>query len=232
MMKEAVKRTKVGTCFVAGTLVHTQTSLVPIEQIKVGDYVLSKPESGEGELSYQKVTKTFVHENQPILCVIVYPEREVVAAAVECRLIGKSLFIPLLVTQNHPFWVEGKGWIDASKLNIGVDKLRLADGTLAFLDDVNTVMQMDNPNGGWLMEGIRCPIRRSDVNAHWIDFSANQVIGHLGISDRIENNAIEWCDQNPEDHLLRTVYNIEVENTHTYFVGTEGIWVHNKNAFR
>ncbi|MCL2076530.1 MAG: Hint domain-containing protein [Betaproteobacteria bacterium] len=34
-------------CFIAGTLVHTREGLVPIEQIKVGDWVLSKPESGE-----------------------------------------------------------------------------------------------------------------------------------------------------------------------------------------
>ena len=33
--------------FVAGTLVHTDKGLVPIEQIKVGDMVLSKPEIGE-----------------------------------------------------------------------------------------------------------------------------------------------------------------------------------------
>ena len=27
-----------------------------------------------------------------------------------------------------------------------------------------------------------------------------------------------------------TVYNIEVENFHTYFVAREGLWVHNKNT--
>ena len=27
--------------------------------------------------------------------------------------------------------------------------------------------------------------------------------------------------------FLRTVYNLEVENTHTYFVGEHGIWAHN-----
>lgn len=32
--------------FVAGTLVHTDKGLVPIEQIKVGDMVLSKHQSG------------------------------------------------------------------------------------------------------------------------------------------------------------------------------------------
>lgn len=31
---------------VAGTLVHTETGLVPIEQLKVGDKVLSKPADG------------------------------------------------------------------------------------------------------------------------------------------------------------------------------------------
>ena len=29
--------------------------------------------------------------------------------------------------------------------------------------------------------------------------------------------------------IRRTVYNFEVANTHTYFVGELGLWVHNKN---
>lgn len=37
---------QVGGCFIAGTLVHTDKGLVPIEQIKVGDMVLSQPEQG------------------------------------------------------------------------------------------------------------------------------------------------------------------------------------------
>ena len=35
--------------FVAGTLVHTDQGLVPIQDIKVGDLVLSKHENGESE---------------------------------------------------------------------------------------------------------------------------------------------------------------------------------------
>ena len=34
------------TGFVAGTLVHTDKGLVPIQEIKVGDGVLSRPEWG------------------------------------------------------------------------------------------------------------------------------------------------------------------------------------------
>lgn len=36
------------TGFVAGTLVHTKSGLVPIEQLKVGDLVLSQPDEGGG----------------------------------------------------------------------------------------------------------------------------------------------------------------------------------------
>lgn len=46
-------------CFVAGTLVHTRDGLRPIEQIQVGDYVLSKPEDGNGETAYKRVVNTF-----------------------------------------------------------------------------------------------------------------------------------------------------------------------------
>ena len=53
--------------FAAGTLVHTKESLVPIEKIKVGDWVLSKHESGEGERDYKRVTRTFTHEDRQVI---------------------------------------------------------------------------------------------------------------------------------------------------------------------
>ena len=43
--------------FVAGTLVHTDKGLMPIQDIKVGDLVLSKI-NDDGELVSRKVTKT------------------------------------------------------------------------------------------------------------------------------------------------------------------------------
>lgn len=52
------------TGFAAGTLVHTDKGLVPIQDIKVGDLilskpVLSKPESGIGDIEYKSVISTF-----------------------------------------------------------------------------------------------------------------------------------------------------------------------------
>jgi len=55
-----------GACFAKGTLVHTKEGLVPIEQIKVGDWVLSKPENG-GEQAYKRVLQTFAHPPERIV---------------------------------------------------------------------------------------------------------------------------------------------------------------------
>ena len=55
---------------VAGTLVHTDKGLVPIEQLKVGDMVLSKDESNTGEQAYKRVVSTFKSATrQPIMAV-------------------------------------------------------------------------------------------------------------------------------------------------------------------
>jgi hypothetical protein len=55
---------------VAGTLVHTDKGLVPIEQLKVGDMVLSKHESNTGEQAYKSVVSTFKSATrQPIMAI-------------------------------------------------------------------------------------------------------------------------------------------------------------------
>ena len=54
-----------GACFAAGTLVHTRDGLKPIEQIQVGDYVLSKPEN-DGELACKRVLQTFHHPKKSL----------------------------------------------------------------------------------------------------------------------------------------------------------------------
>jgi hypothetical protein len=46
-------------------------------------------------------------------------------------------------TDNHPFWVEGKGWIFADELEVG-DKLQKADGSNLTIDKVEFV-KLDKP---------------------------------------------------------------------------------------
>ena len=58
--------------FVAGTLVHTNKGLVPIQEIKVGDMVLSSPEQRDGTVrEYKRVVNTFKAESEEIYELII-----------------------------------------------------------------------------------------------------------------------------------------------------------------
>ena len=126
-------------CFVAGTLVHTDQGLVPIEQLKVGDLVLSKHESGEGELAYKRVLKTFnspekhrimrVGFNVPNLTNPVFnevsakmTEEQVLASAKLCEGPDRARYSNpyyIYCTENHPFWTEEQGWVAVHMLEGG-----------------------------------------------------------------------------------------------------------------
>lgn len=65
----AEMRKPVVGCFIAGTLVHTKNGLKPIKEIKVGDWVLSRPEDPEEgtTTAYRRVADTFKFENKPVV---------------------------------------------------------------------------------------------------------------------------------------------------------------------
>lgn len=148
-------------CFAAGTLVHTQEGLKPIEDIKVGDMVLSKHESGEGERAYKRVTKTFVHEDREVILLGAMFGKPTPTAS-------ERVIKHLVVTPDHPIWVKGKGWKKAEKAKMSLDE------------------------------------------------------------------SVPFKFRMKEEHRYKTtVYNLEVEDFHAYYVTEDGIWVHNKNiAYR
>ena len=94
-------------CFIAGTLVTTRSGLKPIEEIKIGDYVLSRNEE-TGENSYKKITDTLVRSTQEI-CTIELEN-------------GK-----IRSTTGHLFMVKDKWWKAAVELEVG-DILATSDG--------------------------------------------------------------------------------------------------------
>ena len=92
------------TGFVAGTLIHTDKGLVPIEQLKVGDRVLSAPEeakpSADGKLEtvYKPITQIFKSsEKQELMAPVGRP----------C----------ILSTANHPFWSKETGLVRADEID-------------------------------------------------------------------------------------------------------------------
>ena len=85
-------------CFVAGTLIKTKEGFKNIEDISVGDYVLTHTNT------YKKVMETYVKECYDDLC--------------EIKLYG--LDKPVVCTKNHPFYTyrdDEFKWIMAKDLN-------------------------------------------------------------------------------------------------------------------
>lgn len=200
-------------CFPKGTLVHTQNGLVLIEQIKVGDMVLSKHENSEGEQAYKPVTRVFEHGPTKVVRVWYVEDAEKPSY-------GGAVF----TTQDHPFWVEGAGWTEARFL---VGRSELARVPL-------------HSTQGVRIQGVRHVVATSRPNIGWICSSGN-IIDEIGMEWDFDTNSLHQSDIYLEEDLTYSesfhdnpmkvpVWNLEVEDFHTYYVGKDGLWVHNKNA--
>ena len=139
---------KYSLCFEAGTLVTTQRGLVAIENIQVGDQVLSR-NMLTGENEFKPVLQTFVNEKNEFIRVHV--NGEVIKA-----------------TPEHPFYVVGSGFTQASNLQEGMT-LMLSTGEYVIID-------------------------------------------------QLENDL--------KDQLVNT-YNFSVKDNNNYYVGSQGLLVHN-----
>jgi hypothetical protein len=196
--------------------VPTREGLRPIEEIKVGDYVLSSPEDGSGKPEYKPVVNTFIFRNRTI--------KEIYY--LENANDDRSYWVN--ATGDHPFWVEGAGWTRADALKEG-DILRKADGSFGKAVGHNSIFRLPEwHNRPGVREGIG-----------WVYDNDPDFIDHLdGVLYDYENgcqvpDSITYylVDEMVEENYLEvTVYNIEVADFHTYYVGDAGIWVHNNDC--
>jgi len=100
-------------CFAAGTLIWTPVGLVPIEQVSVGDFVLTLNES------------TGDPEFQPVMAVI--PTEQ--TALLELTYTTEDGRVEVLQTADaHPIWHIERSWTRADALNPG-DEVRVIEGT-------------------------------------------------------------------------------------------------------
>ncbi len=92
-----------GGCFVSGTPVLTTRGPEPIESVRPGDTVVTR--DIDGRLGAHAVVRTFEH---------------VATDVVDLEILDPSgTDEHLLVTSEHPFWVESRGWVEASALGTG-----------------------------------------------------------------------------------------------------------------
>ena len=110
-------------CFVAGTFVSVNDGLKPIEDIEAGDYVWSE-NPATGEVGLKRVVRTFINEKSVIVKVTVNDE-------------------VIETTEDHRFWVEGKGWVYAEDLEEG-DVLRLGTCEDSVISKVERI-KLDKP---------------------------------------------------------------------------------------
>lgn len=230
--------------FVAGTLVHTDKGLVPIEQIKVGDMVLSKHESGEGEQAYKPITNVFKSENVPILQMSYYD-----ALNPMDDLKAKLLYL----TEGHLIWVVTdendnviNDWMPAQNI-VGGSKVILKAGVLAYVDGKQEVWSTINKNVAYVND-----LMEEDPEIV-VDFSDEKIQSYhvaeyfsgmtsqfsdetLVFDDKTEviKNYLDFVESGDDfdsQAYRATVYNFEVADYHTYFVGDGGIWVHYANGY-
>ncbi|WP_289354933.1 polymorphic toxin-type HINT domain-containing protein [Paenibacillus sp. S-12] len=100
--KAARARTPFSTecnCFTAGTKVLTDDGEKPIEEIEIGDIVLAKDDK-TGEIAYKEVEWLFQRDVEETYNITVGSE-------------------VITTTDEHPFWIVGKGWVESKNLVLG-----------------------------------------------------------------------------------------------------------------
>ena len=138
-------------CFIAGTYVLALDGFKRIEDIVAGDKIMAAyPDTFE--IAEKTVLETYVRQVDKLVHITINGEE-------------------IVTTDNHPFYVQGRGFINAGSLLVG-DKLVSVNGEDLIVED------------------------------YYIKLTEEPV----------------------------SVYNFQVEDFHTYFVGDCSVWVHNKNC--
>lgn len=102
-------------CFAAGTPVATEFGSIPIQDVQVGQLVYARdPLTGETVL-------------KPVTHVITTPSKPLYALVTRS---AKGTLERTEVTDNHPYWVNGKGWVDSAQLVAGMILQTLDAGEL------------------------------------------------------------------------------------------------------
>ena len=269
-------------CFMKGTLVETEEGWTPIDELKVGDFVMSRPENGIGEAVPKRVVNTFRYEDKEVVMLKFsqFPERNGGGGT-------------LVATPNHPFCVYGvitnlilehpkfgklgaywKGcdYDDGEYVFAGDEGRARYEALWAFKHTPYEMRLYEQPvwkradqlergdvvlgleNDYYVVEDYRPLYAYRDTDQAWaqpINLAYGWKESDLGNSyemvltdESLNCPTFDWADVPNDENLLyvdedgqrhyrryrTTVYNIEVEDYHTYCVGYQCILVHNQNC--
>lgn len=225
--------------FPAGTRITTDKGIVPIEQIKVGDKVLSMPESGEGESIFKPVVRTMTHKDKE-LWQLTYVEIKSdtdlsrLTLSKLKQMARRDKFTSIKATPNHPFWVEGVGWTRLDHLKYGQTIHSKKNGALCMIFEVSPVLStsVDNVAANSSIRNILDFSKKGQEidDADYYNFPKYGDDGYvkefLGGEDAPSPLIIEGYEpiEVLQDVYTTTVYNFKVEDFHTYYVWD--LWVY------
>lgn len=271
-MAAVTYKPKPKTGFAAGTFVYTESGLTPIQHIKVGDAVLTRPEQGEWIAGYKPVTKVFKHKNQPLWLLIAIEHwdfnKEADAKFDTNKYRWTADKVELLVSANHAFWVVGKVvkwknqvlsettimypqpyWKRVDQLD-SYEMIMDAQGKFFCVDRAQPLYQFSTatdmevtPNYMWYEYHYHNEYDENDYTevtyteddfyneGRVLDIDVYHQWGNLGAYVRNNKGCLSPRNHCKEDGkfvpFTDTLYNLEVEDDHTYFVSKSGVWVHN-----
>lgn len=104
-------------CFVAGTMVLTASGLTAIENIRVGDKVIST-NADTFETEEKTVLETYIRRTDKLIHLVINGEE-------------------IITTETHPFYVKERGFVDAGSLLIG-DPLMDVHGNILVVENTRT----------------------------------------------------------------------------------------------
>ena len=192
-----------GGGYVAGTLVHTSTGLVPIQDVQVGDLVQVRPHV-TSEKAFRRVIGRSVRADRTI--------EKLTFVSDDDSLSEHHVY----VNGNQPFWVVDAGWTPARQLRLEA-AVRLADGSQAELLARSPVWRTDSPNVGW----TRDPFEEAGRD---IDFTSMEVVGERDFDEGLLAN------EAASPYFRGTVFGLQIEELHAFHVTRLGVWVHDMDC--
>lgn len=221
--------------FVAGTLVHTDKGLVPIQAIKVGDRVLSCPENDPNAPNeYKRVLRSFCSGEDNIIQLPYMCDSELEVIKV------------IYLTDYHLIWNERKKeWVPAIKLEDGDELFFIKSEKNFFVYGVSKVLNFNNHGnigfcnhylhnslGYSVGHSFVCDAENSIKTLYLqnIDIS-NQEVQYIDDFESFDIGSNEYSDDFDGLSRFKTkLYTLTLEEFHTYFVGQKGLWVHDQST--
>ncbi len=204
---------------VAGTLVHTDKGMLRIEDVRVGDLLLSTDEHSH-EAIYSRVACAGVDDGQLV--------RAFAYCADDLSLTVHVCY----VTASHSFWVDGSGWTTADDVREG-RFVRLAAGAPADVMLNRLVLRAPESGFGWVGTNLD---HRSD-SAFIVDFRTGSNLWqyHVMKKDQLDVRYVEGdidilaqmeVIRASDDAFLKTrVFHLELEGSCSYVIGEKGLLV-------